>query len=127
MQEENKQSMSSIQCYHCKKYGHKKAQCWLRGKEINLVEQLEVSNLFMVKSETDIGQGSVWIVESGCSNHLTGERSLFHDLKEVKGQIVKLGDDKELQVARKGSVVINSSSGKISILNEIQYVPSSCT
>lgn len=44
-----------VKCsYNCRRYGHKKAKCWLRSKETNLLEHTEVSNLFMVKNETTL-------------------------------------------------------------------------
>ena len=68
---------SSVQCHNCKRYGHVKAQCWLEGKEANLVEgEEEVSDLFVVH-DAGVEQGSVWIIDSGCSNHMTGDKALL--------------------------------------------------
>lgn len=74
-----------VKCsYNCKRYGHKKAKCWLRSKETNFLEHTEVSNLFMVKNETNISQECLWIVDNGCSNHMSGDRSLFYNLLELE-------------------------------------------
>lgn len=85
---------------------HKKAQCWFKPKETNMAKQVEVTNFFMVKNDANVGQGSVWIVDSGCSNHMTGECGLFHDLVETQGQTLRLGDNLELEIIGKGSVLL---------------------
>lgn len=34
-----------------------------------------------------------WIIDSGCSNHITSDKSMFIKLQNFKGGLVKLGDD----------------------------------
>jgi len=41
---------------------------------------------------------NVWFIDSRCSNHMTGIRSLFRDLDESQKSEVRLGDDKQVQV-----------------------------
>ena len=69
---------SHIQCHSCKKYGHIKAECWFRDKNVNFAEESEVSDLFMVHYNIDEVANSVCLVDSGCSNHMTGVKELFH-------------------------------------------------
>ncbi|KAJ0081944.1 hypothetical protein Patl1_11576 [Pistacia atlantica] len=60
---EYRQNKSSIWCHYCNKLGHKEA-------DSNFVEKAdEDSKLFMAH-------------DSGCSNHMTGTRSLFKELDE---------------------------------------------
>ena len=61
-----------------------------------MVEERGTSNLFMVKHEAGHEENSVWLVDSGRSNHMTGQRSLFREIDDTQKQYVKLGDDKEL-------------------------------
>ena len=115
---------SNVQCHNCKRYGHMKAQCRFKGKEANLVEEEEeVTDLFMVNGDAGVEQGSVWIIDSGCSNHMTGGKALFRELDESEGRTVRLGDSKVLQVARRGTVVIRLSIEKTRLLRDVQYVP----
>lgn len=52
----------------------------------------------MVKHGTKDEKNSISLVDSGCSNHMTGARDLFKGLDETHNQIVKLGDNKEMKV-----------------------------
>lgn len=52
-------------------------------KGVNLVEEeWEPNHLFMASSSAEEVSSSVWLVDSGCSNHMTGERGLFTKLDE---------------------------------------------
>lgn len=46
----------------------------------------------------------LWFVDSECSNHMTGRRSIFEKLDESFKITVQLGNNKELQVEGKGTV-----------------------
>ena len=59
-----------------------KAQCWFKDKTANLAEEAEVSYLFMAEGGPTEDQGSVWLINNECSNHMTGAWSLFQDLDE---------------------------------------------
>lgn len=72
------------------------AQCWSRGRQSNVAEHTKLPNLFMVRSEASSSKGSVWIVDSGFWNHMTGEQELFHVMVKLQGETVRLGDNKQL-------------------------------
>ena len=63
---------------------------------MNDAEENEVSNLFMAFNKTENSAGTVWLVDSGCSNHMTRMKSLFNELNEAYKLKVTLGDNKEL-------------------------------
>ena len=67
---------------------------------------------------------SVWFVVSGCSNHMTGMKEIFSDLDEAQRMIMRLGDNKKVQVEGKGIVAIKTIHGKVKVLENVQYVPS---
>ena len=54
-----------------------------------------------------------WIVDSGCSRHMTGELSLLRDFKLVRGSYVNFAGDKGGQITGFGSL----TNGKVSIDN----------
>ncbi|XP_057247168.1 uncharacterized protein LOC130589694 [Beta vulgaris subsp. vulgaris] len=77
------------ECHYCKKYGHKEAKCWSKQrseeKRVNFTEQAkEDDRLFMAHSTVDDASQEVWFIDSGCSNHMSGAKSLFRDLDESK-------------------------------------------
>ncbi|KAK3012932.1 hypothetical protein RJ639_008584 [Escallonia herrerae] len=50
---------------------------------------------------TAINESGVWFLDSGCSNHMCGVKSAFKDIDESKKKLVRLGDNKPVQVERK--------------------------
>ena len=55
----------------------------------------------MVNCALPAGERNSWIIDSGCSNHMSGMKKLFQDLDSSTQQTVRLGNDKELQVQGK--------------------------
>lgn len=122
------ENKSQVQCFHCKKFGHVKANCWAKEKqpekEASMVaEEKGSSNVFMVSQAIDFGSSSVWLIDSGCSNHMIGDMSLFVNLDESQKVSVRLGNDKEILVEGVGTVCIHSKSGEQKILQGVQFVP----
>ena len=113
-----------VQCYNCRKYGHAKNDCWYKDKSINMAEGSVETNLFMAHYSLEGVANNVRLIDSGCSNHMTGKKEIFRKLDECKNLKVKLGDDKEIQVGGEGTVAITTISGKTKLLHNVQYVPS---
>ena len=64
-----------------------------------------------------------WFIDSGCSSHMCRSRSLFVDLDTSKKSIVLLGDDKQVQVEGKGTIAIDTTTGKQKFLHDVLFVP----
>ena len=60
----------------------------------------------------------LWHLDSGCSRHMTGEKSLFKTLKEKEDGLVTLGDGSHSQVLGKGTVDIL----KLPLLTDVLYI-----
>ena len=45
-----------------------------------------------------------WIIDSGCSRHMSGKSSLFHDLKKQSTGTITLGDKGKCDIVGIGSV-----------------------
>lgn len=119
---------SSIQYHHCKRYGHIKAHYWSSDKPVEhralmVVEEKEkeVTNLFMVLNKGGSPGNLVWIINNGCSNHMTGEKSHFINLDESQKLKVRLGNDKELAVEGRGNVAISIDGGRVKLLHNVQF------
>ncbi|XP_039119057.1 uncharacterized protein LOC120255260 [Dioscorea cayenensis subsp. rotundata] len=101
-------SYQGVQCFHCGKYGHIKAYCWslnrVQEQNINTEESQQSSDtgsLFMVHDatmKTDQENSAIWLLDSGCSHHMTGKKALVTKLDESLCHIVKLVDDQEVKV-----------------------------
>lgn len=46
----------------------------------------------------------VWFLDSGCSNHMSGNKQWFLNLDETFRQVVKLGNNSKIAVMGKGSI-----------------------
>lgn len=123
---------SSVQCFHCKKFGHVRADCWERDKQprtekgASLVAkelEQESNNLFMASNTPEPTSSTLWLVDSGCSNHMTGERKLFTSIDESKKICVRLGNDKEMDVLGVGIVTLSMQDGEKRQLHGVQLVP----
>ncbi|KAL0558913.1 hypothetical protein IC582_003500 [Cucumis melo] len=121
---------ANIQCYHCKKFGHVKADCWYKNQRANFTEQNEASEnngkgenkLFMINIPSDQKTTEVWFIDSGHLNHMTGLKPVFKELNEGEKLKVELGNSKELQVEGKRMMGIETHNGN-RILTNVQYVP----
>ncbi|XP_074323071.1 uncharacterized protein LOC141660014 [Apium graveolens] len=88
----------SVECYNCGKHDHFAKDCWYNKK----VE--EQSNLAETEEKQDKGvlvmackgmipeDEIVWYLDSGASNHMSGLKHLFTDLKEINSGVVSFGD-----------------------------------
>lgn len=92
---DHRSNQSNIQCHICKKYGHMKAKCLFKDKRVNLAEENGVSNLFMVDYDANNVIDNIWLVDSGCSNHMTSLKSLIKELDETQKHIVRFGDKRQ--------------------------------
>ncbi|GKE42540.1 putative gag-pol polyprotein, identical, partial [Tanacetum coccineum] len=125
----SKPKTGSVQCQHCKKYGHRDVDCWNKPKSeqhrANFSETSE-ERLFMAYSPVNAPntENNVWYIDSGCSNHMCGARSMFKELDESQRKEVTLGNDWKMKVEGKGSVAIKTTQGNVKLLYDVEHVPS---
>ncbi|CAL1380179.1 unnamed protein product [Linum trigynum] len=63
------------------------------------------------------------MVDSGCSNNMTGDLESFTDIDDQYRSQVKLGDEKKPKVEGKGTVVVCTEEGNKTLIRDILYVP----
>jgi len=105
------------------------AYCWQKQRDENneasfVEENDDDSKLFMALYCEKETPNDFWFLDSGCSNHMSGTRSLFKELYESKKSNVRLGDNKKIQVESRGTVSIITSQGNAKILEDVMFVPS---
>ncbi|PKU63413.1 Retrovirus-related Pol polyprotein from transposon TNT 1-94 [Dendrobium catenatum] len=121
---------ANIKCHFCKRYGHTYRYCWKRqeSEEANadLVQEKEVEKsedtMFLTHSKEYGDSGDVWFIDSGCSNHMTGNRRLFVTLDNSIQSEVRTGDDNKLFVEGKGDILVQTRKGEKKI-SDVFYVP----
>ncbi|KAJ1382916.1 Retrovirus-related Pol polyprotein from transposon TNT 1-94 [Sesbania bispinosa] len=84
-----------------------KNECPLWDNEVNYAEFDEEEEILLM-SYVDLPQNHVekeeaWFLDSGCSNHMCGDKSKFSKMDEVFGHSVKLGNNTKMNVLGKGN------------------------
>ena len=84
---DQRSNKSFLQCHYCQKFDQKEANCWSKEKndqkQANFVEKVdEESKLFIAYSTSNNESDGVWFVDSRCSNHMIGDKTLFKNLDE---------------------------------------------
>ena len=59
---------------------------------------------FMMKFAFKVMDMCLWYLDSGCSKHMTGDRSLFKVFESKKGGNVTFGDGSKSQIKGKGTI-----------------------
>ena len=59
---------------------------------------------FMMKSTFKVMDTFLWYLDSGCSRHMTGDRSLFKVFESKNGGNVTFGDESKSQIKGKGII-----------------------
>ena len=133
-------------CHHCGKKGHAPFRCWRRpdakcnkcnqiGHEAvicpnknhhdegaQIANQEEEDQLFVATCFLSSESSESWLIDSGCTNHMTYDKTLFKDLKPTNVSKVRIGNGGYIPVKGKGTVAISTCSG-IKLISDVLYVP----
>ena len=83
----------------------------------------EASELLLHGSEGALSDPSLWYLDTGATNHMTGRRNFFCDLDESACGFVKFGDNSRIQIKGRGNIKITQKDGDILRLLNVLYVP----
>lgn len=118
---------ATVECYKCHKLGHFQFECPRWDKEANYAElkdeeeEEEEMLLMAYVEENRARREDIWILDSGCSNHMSGDKSLFCDLDESFKDKVKLGNNSRMEVTCRGNVRLKIGSF-IHVVSAVYYV-----
>ncbi|CAI5476934.1 unnamed protein product [Closterium sp. Yama58-4] len=69
-------------------------------------------------------EGSLWLLDSGCSQHMTSDKRWFEDLKELDKPVqVELADGSTLNSSMVGTIRMTAPDGTTVRYTEVLYVP----
>ncbi|KAG8485239.1 hypothetical protein CXB51_021138 [Gossypium anomalum] len=117
-------------CRHCKRAGHPEARCWFRPdaicqhcKKRGHVESDSEEQVFAVSCLATKGKVKKgWLLDSGCTNHMSPDVTIFKTLDRSYKTRVKIGDGHCIQAEGIGDVIICTPSGNKLIPN-VLFVP----
>ncbi|GKC36157.1 retrotransposon protein, putative, unclassified, partial [Tanacetum coccineum] len=148
------QDKTKIQCYNCQDYGHYAGECTNprreRSHENNLIQEHddnepalllssvndEVGEVFLNEENVSpelrkpgdgVKRSSMWYLDTGASNHMTGDKHKFRDLNKTTQGYVKFGNESKVRIEGKGSIVFQCKNGEHRKLDEVYYIPDLCS
>ena len=105
--------------------GHIEKFCKEKGDqqqgEAHAAVQQEVDQLFVASCFISSTPCDFWLVDSGCTNHMTSDEKLFINLdKSIKSR-VRIGNGQHLAIEGRGTVTIKSCVW-IKLVYDVMYV-----
>ncbi|KAB2620734.1 hypothetical protein D8674_037714 [Pyrus ussuriensis x Pyrus communis] len=113
-------------CTNCHKFGHEVRNC--NGNKVvqkaNYANQVDdMGTLFFAcNSVSQVKANNTWYIDSGCSNHMTGNENLLVNVSRNLNAKVKMGTGEVVSVAGIGTLVIETKMGRKHI-QEVMLVP----
>ena len=83
----------------------------------------EVSDLLLHGSKGASSDPTLWYLDAGATNHMTGRREFFRNLDESTTGSVKFGDNSRIKIGGKGEIEVNQRDGSILCLRNVMFVP----
>jgi hypothetical protein len=110
---------SEPECYICHNYGHKAIDCRLKFFKPDLNPTAENFKIWKKKEDdkcrlvlSSQREKNPWYIDSGCSKHMTGDKSKFLTLSESKSGNVTFGNDAPGKIKGKEMVSLSNGKGK---------------
>ncbi|XP_019229463.1 PREDICTED: uncharacterized protein LOC109210495 [Nicotiana attenuata] len=115
-----------MRCRKCNKLGHAEIICKSKDNqqetEAQVANQQEEEQLFVATCFMGSSSSDSWLIDSGCTNHMTNDETLFRELDRSATSKVKIGNGDYIAVKGKGTVAFETYSGTKTI-SDVLYVP----
>ena len=127
-------------CEYCKKLGHLESKCWKKFPHLNPHKKKAISAFIASHTDDDPvvclvakyqkagipEESQDWFIDSGCSNHMTYNKSLFLSYTSSPESNVKLGNGQKAHVMGIGNIdvniLVNGKSTRCRLMN-VLHVP----
>ena len=78
---------------------------------------------FIMCNVAEEGSPEVWYLDSGCSNHMSGNETLFLFTDKSFKFEIKMGNNRTLLVVGKGSIMIQTKQGEKKEVQNVYFTP----
>lgn len=118
-----KPTKKKLKCFSCHRLGHKVSECPDREKKkktsANVTEK-NIGGTCFVAGKVNYKRKVVWLADSGASEHITNDKSLFDVLEPLKEPI-------EIAVALNGKSAIAKFRGSVKMIAAVGDTKRECT
>eukprot|EP00253_Pinus_taeda_P031489 PITA_31489 len=121
---------SQVQCHYCKKYGHYTNECRNKQYDINNKASVDFTkenqnhdSMFLACNVQQEKKNDIWYLDSGRSNHMSGNIEMVSNLEERVKSEVTLGTNSKVFVMGKGIVNILKKKGEKKYISDVYFVP----
>ena len=112
-------------CWQCDKRGHMKRNCWQnpdRAPEEAKAAQEEMHFALMAAEKRKDSAGTHdWVLDSGCSKHMTSNKDYFTSLAKHQGQ-VRIPNNRLLTIQGMGTIEVTLNGTNVTV-KDVLYVP----
>jgi hypothetical protein len=123
----------SLQCMFCNNLGHSEKFYRIKKKQSQqqqIQQQANVSeegkddeeHLFMASQASNTSKLNTWLIDSGCTSHMSKFLSIFSSIDRLVQPKIKLGNGDIVQAKGKGTVAVSINKGIRTITN-VLYIP----
>ena len=129
-----------LKCFNCGKLEHFSTECRApatqnenKGRQHDEAylakEDTEVKSddqplLLMMTTNSDMSScENNWYIDSGCSNHMTGNRNWLINFDENRKSTVRFADNRSIQAEGVGDVLLKRKDGKDAMITDVLFVP----
>ena len=110
----------------CNKLGHEVVICKHKNKiqeaDAQVANQKEEDQLFVVTCFSSRESSESWLIDSGCTNHISHDQALFKDLKPTTIRNVRIGNGDHIPVKENGTIAI-STNISTNTISDVLFIP----
>ncbi|KAE8729685.1 hypothetical protein F3Y22_tig00003435pilonHSYRG00123 [Hibiscus syriacus] len=93
-----------------------------KKEEAKVADQEEEDQMFVAASFVGSESNESWLIDSGCTNHMTHDKELFRYLKPTNITKVRIGNGDYISVKGNGTIAIASYAGT-KLIQDVLFVP----